>query len=199
MSFRLEDKIKLHISDKIKLKNLIYNQKGKSLYPKRKILSTYFDNKNLDMYKDSEEGTLPRKKIRIRHYPNNEEKIKNLEVKINSVEGKFKRNERISNKSYLSYFNKGIYDPVYGLCNKVIQISYDREYYLLNNARLTIDCNIKYKNYYFFDNKNHFKEKIATILKTKGPVFINIKTKIGAIKNLSRPKNLKEIKNNFLK
>ena len=58
------------------------------------------------MYKDSEEGTFAQKKIRIRHYPNNEEKIKNLEVKINSVEGKFKRNERISNKSYLSYFNK---------------------------------------------------------------------------------------------
>ena len=164
MSFRLEDKIKLHISDKIKLKNLIYNQKGKSLYPKRKILSTYFDNKNLDMYKDSEEGTLPRKKIRIRHYPNNEEKIKNLEVKINSVEGKFKRNERISNKSYLSYFNKGIYDPVYGLCNKVIQISYDREYYLLNNARLTIDCNIKYKNPL---NNNSYFDNESLILEIK--------------------------------
>ena len=37
MSFRLEDKIKLHISDKIKLKNLIYNQKGKSLYPKERF------------------------------------------------------------------------------------------------------------------------------------------------------------------
>ena len=81
MSFRLEDKIKLHISDKIKLKNLIYNQKGKSL--SKKILSTYFDNKNLDMYKDRRRN-FAQKKIRIRHYPNNEEKIKNLEVKINS-------------------------------------------------------------------------------------------------------------------
>ena len=27
MSFRLEDKIKLHISDKVKLKNLIHDQK----------------------------------------------------------------------------------------------------------------------------------------------------------------------------
>ena len=76
MSFRLEDKIKLHISDKVKLKNLIKDQHGKELYPKREISSIYFDNKNLDMYKESEDGTLPRKKIRIRNYPKDKQKIK---------------------------------------------------------------------------------------------------------------------------
>ena len=77
MSFRLEEKIKLHISDKIKLKNLITKNFGKELYPKRKISSIYFDNKYLDMYKDSEEGTIPRKKIRIRSYPAEKKDSKN--------------------------------------------------------------------------------------------------------------------------
>lgn len=146
MSFRLEEKIKLHISDKIKLKNLITKNFGEELYPKRKISSIYFDNKYLDMYKDSEEGTLPRKKIRIRSYPEEKKDSKNLEVKITSAEGKFKKNRKLINEFSNDYLQKGIYDSTYGLCKKVIKISYDREYWLLNNARLTIDCNIKYES-----------------------------------------------------
>ena len=71
MSFRLEDKIKLHISDKVKLKNLIHDQKGSKLYPNRIISSVYFDNKYLDMYKDSEEEPYQEKnkdkKLPARH------------------------------------------------------------------------------------------------------------------------------------
>ena len=62
MAFRLEEKIKFHISDYIKLKNKIYELNGFKLYPKRNISSIYFDNKNLDMFLDSEEGNVPRKK-----------------------------------------------------------------------------------------------------------------------------------------
>ena len=39
---------------------------GKILYPERNINSVYFDNDNLSMYHDSIEGSVPRKKIRIR-------------------------------------------------------------------------------------------------------------------------------------
>jgi len=157
MSFRLEEKIKLHISDLTKLKNFIKNYSGKELYPKRKISSIYFDNKFLDMYKESEEGTVPRKKIRIRNYPNDEKKVKNLEIKITSVEGKFKKTHIVDDKTYKGYLERGIFDSSYGLCNKIIEISYLREYWSLKNARLTIDYNIEYKspiNYKnFFDNE----------------------------------------------
>ena len=98
------------------------------------------------MYKDSEEGTLPRKKIRIRNYPQDISKVKNLEIKITSVEGKFKKNEKISESLCDEFLNKGIFDPTYGLCNKIINISYEREYWKLNDARLTIDFNLKYEN-----------------------------------------------------
>ena len=82
MSFRLEDKIILHISDRLKIKNIIQINKGIKLYPSRKISSIYFDNKYLDMFKDSEEGSLPRKKIRIRNYPEQKNNIFNLETKL---------------------------------------------------------------------------------------------------------------------
>ena len=69
MSFRLEEKIKLHISDLNKVRSHLQFINAKELYPKRKISSIYFDNKFFEMYRDSEEGCVPRKKVRIRHYP----------------------------------------------------------------------------------------------------------------------------------
>ena len=62
MSFRIEEKSKFHISDYLKIKSLIQNVGGQTLFPKRKISSLYFDNKELSMFVDSEEGSLPRKK-----------------------------------------------------------------------------------------------------------------------------------------
>ena len=59
MSFRIEEIIlnfgnlhdfKLWLKSKLKI------------YPKRDILSVYFDNLNNDMYIESEEGIVPRKK-----------------------------------------------------------------------------------------------------------------------------------------
>ena len=113
------------------------------------------------MYKESEEGTLPRKKIRIRNYPEDEKKIKNLETKITSVEGKFKKNSEIINESYRNYMEKGIFDSSYGLCKKIIQISYIREYWSLKNARLTIDYDIEYKSP--ITQNNHFDKEILIL------------------------------------
>ena len=176
MSFRLEDKIKLHISDKVKLKNLIKDQHGQELYPKRKISSIYFDNKNLDMYKESEDGTLPRKKIRIRNYPKDKQKIKNLEVKISSVEGKFKKNKKISYDLYVEYLNKGIFDSTYGLCRKIIQISYEREYWMLNNARLTVDYNIHYEDP--ISQKNFFDSESLILEVKSSKNIINVQNSL---------------------
>ena len=96
MSFRFEEKTLFHISDYLKLKTFIFNSGGVELYPKRKISSLYFDNFDNSMYLDSEEGSLPRKKIRIRSYPNNVE-ISNwfFETKISSVEGRYKTSRKI--------------------------------------------------------------------------------------------------------
>ena len=42
--------------------SLINKCNGNEIYKQRKISSIYFDNKNQDMFLDSEEGILPRKK-----------------------------------------------------------------------------------------------------------------------------------------
>ena len=65
MSFRFEEKILFHISDYLKIRKFISNSGGIEIYPKRKISSIYFDNLRNEMYLNSEEGCLPRKKIRI--------------------------------------------------------------------------------------------------------------------------------------
>ena len=53
----------------MKILFLIKKNGGNEIFKERKISSLYFDNKNYDMFLDSEEGVLPRKKIRIRNYP----------------------------------------------------------------------------------------------------------------------------------
>ena len=63
----------------------------KKIFPKREIESIYFDDKNFEMYNESEEGVLPRYKIRLRRYPQSDLKKWFFEKKINSVEGKFKK------------------------------------------------------------------------------------------------------------
>ena len=99
MKFRIENKYKI---EKIKLNylyNFLYLNKAKILYPKREINSIYFDNSQLKSYYDSLEGTVPRKKIRLRYYPNkipkNLNKDYSFEIKINSPEGKIKESKKI--------------------------------------------------------------------------------------------------------
>ena len=99
MSFRFEQKVLFHFSDYLKLKNFIFNLGGSEFYPKRKINSLYFDNSNNEMYLHSEDGCLPRKKIRIRNYPNNENSNFYLEKKISSVEGRYKKTQKAYSKA----------------------------------------------------------------------------------------------------
>ena len=88
MSFRIEKKYRLTLSDQKILKNLLF-EKGLSFYfPSRLIHSCYFDNYQLETYRDSEEGCFPRKKLRIRWY-NNEKKLFK-ETKLSTIEGRFK-------------------------------------------------------------------------------------------------------------
>ena len=88
MSFRSETKFRLSYGDKYLLKSNLLSLGMKQLYPSRLINSQYFDTEKLQMFFDSEEGIVPRKKIRVRWY--HEKHEKNLETKISSIEGRFK-------------------------------------------------------------------------------------------------------------
>ena len=85
MSFRNEKKYRLSYGDSFKIKSELIKLGMKKLYPNRQINSEYLDTKELKMFSDSEEGVLPRKKIRIRWY--HDKTNQNLETKISSIEG----------------------------------------------------------------------------------------------------------------
>ena len=140
------------------------------LYPSRKISSLYFDNDNDDMFLQGEEGTLPRKKIRLRHYPKQNKEKFFFETKINSYEGKFKKSKAISLCEFKHYIKRGIFDKSYNICKPKFWVTYDREYYLFMNARITIDRNIKFKSCL---NSNFYSvpDKLILEIKSKDEKF----------------------------
>ena len=150
MSFRTEDKFYLNPEDKMKINKFFTANGVKKIFPDRIIVSLYFDTDNLDMFCDSEEGTTPRKKIRIRQYNklkkfDIESKESLFEIKINSVEGKFKTSKKISNVKKLIKF--GYLDDMYGICMPKLFTFYKRSYYSLNNNRFTMDREMCFKNF----------------------------------------------------
>ena len=78
MSFRVENKYHLSIAKLGEFYEFLDNNSAKEIYPKRLIKSIYFDNREFTAYHESIEGVVPRKKIRIRNYPQSSDKF-NLE------------------------------------------------------------------------------------------------------------------------
>tara|TARA_Y100000992_G_C21226063_1_gene472941 strand:+ start:649 stop:1239 length:591 start_codon:yes stop_codon:yes gene_type:complete len=144
MSFRKEEKIQTNFYQQKVLLNEIKNLGAKQIYNERSISSIYFDNKYYEMFNDSEEGILPRKKIRIRFY-NNDYNNYFFEKKISSYEGKFKISNKLETNIYKRLLKEGYLDEKYGICYPLLKISYMRNYYKLNNLRFTFDKNIVYQ------------------------------------------------------
>ena len=143
MSYRKEKKYKFNITQLNLLKYELIQDGMKVLYPRRIINSFYFDTKNLLMFHHSEQGILPRKKIRIRWYEKNLEFKK--EIKISSIEGRFKKSYFIGslNKKKLNQYK--IFDKDYGFVFPYLFVKYSREYYIYRKLRFTFDSNIEYQ------------------------------------------------------
>ena len=154
MTFRNEDKLFVHKNKISVLKKYLKNRGAIQMFKQRQVRSTYFDNLDYEMYYNSLEGVVPRKKIRIREYPGFNNKYF-LEKKISSVEGRFKTSNEIKN---LDFLKKGIKDRDYGLCKPVSIVSYIRSYFSLNQIRITIDENISYQK---FNLKRVFAEPLV--------------------------------------
>ena len=145
MSYRIEEKLSIDSNRIIDFKSFLANKTVKPIYQPRRIQSLYFDNQNFEMYTDSIEGLTPRKKIRVRNYPNTQDAKMYLEVKISSVEGRFKT-RKVINKNKFDYLKtKGILDSQYGFCKPCLYVTYDREYFIIDDVRISIDNNINYK------------------------------------------------------
>jgi len=144
VSFRKEKKFRLTLSDQKIMRSSLLTLGMRELFPSRNINSTYFDTDHLDMHINSEEGILPRKKIRIRWYGT--EKSLKKETKVSSIEGRYKLSEPFISKNFLNDFKSNILDCDYGLLKPSLMISYSREYFLLDNLRITFDTNICYRD-----------------------------------------------------
>lgn len=147
MSFRLEEKLSINQRQINEFIYWIKKNKAKEIYPPRIVQSIYFENYNNDIYLDSEEGCVPRKKIRIRNYPELNIKEYFFEIKISSIEGRFKKTKKINEDLFYKYLKDGFFDNYYGTCKPKVTVSYLREYYTIWGMRLTIDKNINYQNY----------------------------------------------------
>ena len=55
-----------------------------------------------------------------------------------------------------------------------------------------------FKSYALIKNKNNYEKNIIKFLKSSGPSFLEVKIQVKSMKNLSRPSNLKRIKNKFM-
>ena len=110
MSFRNEEKLRVASSKIFNLKQWINENLGIILFPTRIINSIYFDNQDFTMYRHSIEGVVPRKKIRLRSYDEEFIFTKNInkEIKISSVEGRYKISEKA--RDPLQIMNLGIYE-----------------------------------------------------------------------------------------
>ena len=170
MTFRVEKKLFIKKENLLDFKEKISSIGAINLYKSRKVQSIYFDNINKDMYNDSIEGLNPRKKIRVRNYPDNINKYFFLEYKISSIEGRFKVNKKISQKRFDELKFNGIFDKKYGLCKPILNVIYDREYLINSNVRITIDTNIIYNMY----NNNFFKSDKDIVVELKTSINQNI-------------------------
>jgi hypothetical protein len=144
MSFRIENKYELSITKLSELYIFLQDNSAKEIYPKRLIKSIYFDNQDFSSYQESVEGIVPKKKIRIRNYPESSVNF-NLEIKINSIEGRFKTTK--NNIDYKKILKNGYHDCDYGLCYPIVEVSYFRNYFSIFNLRVTLDTSITYRQY----------------------------------------------------
>jgi len=156
MTKRIERKYLIKKNNFSKIYEILSNENFYKIFPNRNIYSVYYDNKNNDMFNDSEEGVTPRKKIRLRWYdsekmPNKE--LINLETKITNPYIREKYVQKLKNNYQL------INDKIYGICTPRVFISYNRNYFFKKNLSINIDDRIKFRininsGKYYFDFTN---------------------------------------------
>ena len=167
MGFRKEDKFRLSYSDMVKIKDHLLSLGMKELYPSRVINSCYFDNDNLTLFHESEEGVMPRKKIRIRWY----DKVMSFtkEIKTSSIEGRFKTLKKNHKLKHLDdVLNTQYFDSSYGILKPSLIVTYERQYFSLKSLRITFDRNISYR--YLKYSSEVIRKENETVMEVKTPI-----------------------------
>ena len=170
MSYRIEKKLFIQKSNFFEFKKELKKKGAKKIFIDRKVSSLYFDNFKKEMFQDSLEGLTPRKKIRVRNYPNDITKKLSFEIKISSIEGRFKTNKLIDEKYYENIKKNGFFDNKYGICKPILNVSYLREYFKMDDVRITLDSDIIYKLY----NSSFIKKDLKIVAELKTSINKNL-------------------------
>ena len=138
--FRKELKLSLSNGE---LYDLIYffGPKLGKLYNSRKITSRYFDTNDFKLYKDSINYDIDKFKFRLRQYSDSKKIYQ--EVKENTQLGKYKKVKVTEYKSF-DEVNSVVYKDLNLF--PCLEVEYIRDYYKLENSRITIDKKIKFRN-----------------------------------------------------
>ena len=153
MEQRIEKKFVFLPGDKKKIDLLKIEGFFKKIYFNRRVNSIYYDTIDLNCLWDNINGYSNRNKYRVRWY----DKIQNSEVffekktKINQTTqkirislGKFKDNVSLNNFLKTNEFINKIFDITTLNLVRVLNVSYDRDYYICteNKLRITFDQKI---------------------------------------------------------
>ena len=170
MSFRIEKKLFIKKENFFEFKKKLVDKGAKKIFKDRRVSSLYFDNLKKEMFNDSLEGLTPRKKIRVRNYPNDLARQLLFETKISSVEGRFKTNRLIKEEDFKNLKKNGIFDYKYGICKPVLNVNYIREYFKKDDVRITLDSNIFYR----LHNTGFIKKDLQIIVELKTSINKNL-------------------------
>ena len=164
MNFRFEEKLKLNNNKLHQFKEWLNKNNFKEIYETREVYSIYYDNNLFQTYVDSNEGVVPRSKLRIRTYNFTSflENKFNIEIKNSLNYGRLKSSKKLENiRNSLKF---GIYLKNYGFCYPKIIVKYQRTYFNFKNVRITLDNNIEFKKYNKFLHKGKFYNKCNLIV-----------------------------------
>ena len=118
-------------------------------HPPRIICSLYLDTPFMEMYRDTQEGLLPRKKLRLRTYGTrqflNSSSAYFLETKLSEAYSRSKT--VIPDIDYQKIMRYGYWLDQYGFCYPRVFISYLRSYYVCGQVRATFDTEIVYEGF----------------------------------------------------
>ena len=161
---RNEIKIKGNILDHL---NALKEKKLSKSFPDRKINSIYFDTHDLDYFKDGEEGTTPRIKVRYRWYDN--VGFFNGYVELKKKYSFYSIKNRHKLKIYSNYdLRKNIIKITGKFLNPTLRVSYKRKYFVdTKGNRYTLDANISYSSLSESFFKICFKNVSYSILEIK--------------------------------
>tara|TARA_B100000212_G_scaffold342051_1_gene327358 strand:- start:77 stop:673 length:597 start_codon:yes stop_codon:yes gene_type:complete len=145
---RIEQKAELKLENYSLAIDWLKSNNFNILYPERIVSSIYFDNDKLQSYFDTVEGNTPRRKIRIRSYGKKAfddlSNQFNIETKFSGEFYRSKTQRQIIDIT--EHLEHGIIDGQYGVCMPKVKITYNREYFLFKDWRVTIDRFIKYEH-----------------------------------------------------